>query len=126
MVAQLKAINADIQLKLPSNPVSIQRQLQRVLQAQTQLTRLQADLDRSFGRQHNPSVRVAYMVLLDLVQQTTQATLNYKMLAEEFSLDPHGSIRCLLTIRQTTAATLDQLNELETLELMKDSASLHV
>lgn len=117
-LSELQAINVEICLKLPASHESLRRHIRRVYLAHQQLERMRRESLYRFGKRSNPSAKVAHLVLMRLIDQTLREAENYRLLAEEFPLDPQGTVACLERIKRRTVTILENIDELFETELL--------
>jgi hypothetical protein len=110
----LQKIGIDIQLKLPSDRIALSQQLYRLRAAHKQLEEIEDEILAYYAITHRPSTRSLYRKLLKVVRQMLRSVDNLTHLAEEFPVDPIGTVACL---ESTTRKTRWPRN----LEILQDS-----
>lgn len=93
-LVELQLIQAQIVLKLPASQESIQQQVQQIRQAQQALDRLHTLTLRSVNHRKLPLHHSPHLPVR-LIHQTARYAESLKLLAEEFPVDPQGTVACL-------------------------------
>jgi len=112
-LSRLYSLHQGVCLHLPANQESLQRQVAHLLQTQADLEHLQHTLLKQTKWCRSLALKRAYQRLLPFIFQIIRVVENYKILAEEFPFDPHGSIDCLAKIQQRNQRLLYRLKALE-------------
>ncbi|WP_439343212.1 hypothetical protein [Vacuolonema iberomarrocanum] len=110
-VAELQLIQAKIVLKLPASRESIHRQVHQIGQAQQALDRLQASALDKPSRFSAP-LDSSSKALTRLILQASRYAESLKLLAEEFPVDPQGTVACLRQLCRRHLQRSEQLKQL--------------
>lgn len=103
LLAELQAISPQIRLTLPTSRPILHRQIQALNQTEQRLATLQST---NLARLHSsllPSTRLIASGLTELVLGMMRDIHNLKHLAEEFPIDPEGTLACLRSEYATIA-----------------------
>jgi hypothetical protein len=88
-------ISMDVQLKLPSDRISLSKQVYRLNDAYQRLTSIEEEVLAYYATTYRPSTRHLYRKLLKVTRQMMQAVDTFRHLAAEFPVDPEGTVACL-------------------------------
>lgn len=99
---ELHQIQSELRLQLPTNPAALSAQVRQIDGWQQRLEHLQVQLP-----QHRRSP--LDLALLDLIALLIADAKSFKLLAEEYLIDPEGSISCLHSVLQTTVQERSRL-----------------
>ncbi|HEY9648309.1 MAG TPA: hypothetical protein V6C88_18165 [Chroococcidiopsis sp.] len=99
VIARVNSLSADINLKLPASPAVIGQQVMRIAQAQNELEVIEDDLLNQLAGSYRLTTRQPYIVLLRLVRHLYRHADSLMHLADEFPIDPEGSIACLENLK---------------------------
>jgi hypothetical protein len=102
-----------VRLKIPASPASVQKQMGYLTQAQTKLATVQEKTAMLVRQQRNSAKSTAYQVLAGVVQELTQDVKDLKLLAEEYPVDPEGTVACLESWKVREVALLRQIDALK-------------
>lgn len=131
ILAELNKINAQIQLKLPANQVLVKRQILHLALVQQRLKTVQDQIFVKFGGSTNSSSYLAYLTLIQLVEAMTHDANTLRFLAEEYPVDPEGTVACLREIHKKLpdfAGRIQRINSLikrDSPDFEKKLSSLH-
>lgn len=112
-----------ISLKLPASSRYVNQQIQRLNLAQQQLQMIEEKVFLCFGTGSNQSSRQAYQTLAELIEEMNQLSLNLKLLAEEYPVDPAGTVAFLPSARVRVSELLSRINRLKAAEQGKAKKS---
>lgn len=107
----IDAILSDLNLRLPTNPAGLGYQKLRLTQTQKQLEALEEEIFDNYLGSYRDSTRKIYHQLLKLVRQLVHEADNLKHLAEEYPIDPEGSIACLNYLATRKKACAEELQQ---------------
>jgi hypothetical protein len=98
---EVSQIQSELWLKLPTSSGFLSRRVAQIEQFQHRLERLQ---ERVLWLTRNQRSCLLHQdaVLLDLIALLIADAKSFRLLAEEFSIDPEGSASCLHSILQTS------------------------
>jgi hypothetical protein len=94
LLTELSTMNPQIRLSLPASPRRIQAQVQQLSQLEQRLQLLHDTEIAKLHRSLLPSVRQRAQAIAKLVVTMLQDIRSLKLLAEEYPLDPDGTIAC--------------------------------
>lgn len=113
IVSEVCEVLPYVRLKIPASPASVRKQMGYLTQAQTKLVTVQEKTAVLLRKQRNPARTRAYQALVGLVQELTQDVKDLKLLAEEYPVDPEGTVACLQSQKLREAALLRQIDALK-------------
>jgi len=122
-LSTLYRLHEAIRLQLPPSQESLQRQVNQLHQAEADLERLQMAILSHLKRCRAVPYKILYQKLLPLIQQILRVAENYRILSEEFPLDPHGTMDCLECIQQRNQRLKLRLKALENRLLQAEQKS---
>jgi len=111
-LAELQLIQAQIVLELPASQESIREQLHRIWQAQQELDRLYEDALR-YSSRYRSTLDFPPRLLTGLILRAYRYAESLKHLAEEFPVDPQGTVACLKQIYRRNTRLNERLKQLE-------------
>ena len=85
---EIRHIQSQLWLQLPTNPAALSAQVRQIDRCQQQLERLQ---DQVLSHQRSMGDRS----LMNLIDHLITDATSFKLLAEEYLIDPEGSVSCL-------------------------------
>lgn len=100
ILVELNKINAQIQLKLPANQVLVKRQTLHLALVQQRIKTVQDQIFVNFGGSTNSSSYLVYLTLIQVTQAMTHDANTLRFLAEEYPVDPEGTVACLQEINK--------------------------
>lgn len=115
ILEELQETSPQIRLKLPANRQSIGRQAAQITSAQQQLTLLKSEVTTLSHKCLRPLNRQRCQLLMRAMDQMIQTAENLKLLAEEYGIDPEGSISCLQSLSENDRNLPEILNQVKTL-----------
>jgi hypothetical protein len=95
IIAEIDQIKPSIQLKLPANPQSVRQQIARITSAQKRLREIEERVYLFGNRGGNRSAHRTYLSLKALIHGMIHDGNHFKMLAEEYFVDPEGTVTLL-------------------------------
>lgn len=110
-LAELQLIQSQIVLKLPASRESIHHQVHRIQQAQQALDRLYENVLPYSSRWRSP-LNQSPKMLAQLIIQVSRHAESLKLLAEEFPVDPQGTMACLQHLCRRQTRLNEQLQQL--------------
>lgn len=96
--AELEQMIPHICLKLPASRESVEKQAYRLASIQKQLELIQEGMFWLYGVGGTHSSMKIYNALSQQLEQMLQNVASFRMLAEEYSIDPEGATACLQKI----------------------------
>jgi translation elongation factor EF-Ts len=90
---EIQTIQSQIRLKLPASPHSISRQVDCIRVAEEHLATLK----------HTTHSHPVHPIVIQVIDRLNQTAQTLKLLAEEFLIDPEGSISCLESVKEHDA-----------------------
>jgi hypothetical protein len=111
-LAELQQLQAKIALKLPASRESIHQQVHQIRQAQQALDRLKQSA-RNRPRRLSSPLDSASKLLARLIIQASRYAESLNLLAEEFPVDPQGTVDCLKQLGRRHLLWSQQLQQLE-------------
>ncbi|MBD2088810.1 hypothetical protein H6F67_02900 [Microcoleus sp. FACHB-1515] len=94
LLAEFRAACVELGLKLPASTPQIDRQVAQILTARGRLAKLHRQIQRYLIREMPPPMRQQLHTLLHSTSDLLQLADSLVFLAEEYPLDPEGSIAC--------------------------------
>lgn len=101
VLLELLTLHQQARLHLPASQAAIQYQVRQIHAVQTQLQEIEQRVTLQFGRSNAPSVRQCHQRLMVMIRMLQRRLQNLVLLAEEFAIDPEGSVACLRHIDAT-------------------------
>ena len=98
VLLELLSLHQQARLHLPASQVAIQYQVRQIHQVQIQLQEIEQRITLQFGRGGSQSVRQCHQRLMSMIWMLQRRLQNLVLLAEEFEIDPEGTIACLRCI----------------------------
>lgn len=98
VLLELLSLHQQARLHLPASQAAIQYQVRQIHQVQLQLQVIEQRVTLQFGRGSSQSVRQCHQRLISLIAMLQRRLQNLVLLAEEFEIDPEGTIACLRCI----------------------------
>ena len=98
VLLELLSLHQQARLHLPASQVAIQYQVRQIHQVQIQLQQIEQRVTLQFGRGGSQSVRQCHQRLMSMIWMLQRRLQNLVLLAEEFEIDPEGTIACLRSI----------------------------
>lgn len=95
IVAEIEQITPSIQLKLPANPKSVKQQIEKITLAQKRLREIEERVYLFGNRGGNRSAYRTYLSLKALIRGMIIDGNHFKLLAEEYFVDPEGTVTLL-------------------------------
>lgn len=117
ILEELQKVSPHIRLKLPANSQSVRRQLEEITLAQQQLANLQRRVTLLAHRKHNSSVHQLCVILARAVERMIRTAENFKLLAEEYAIDPEGTISCLQCVNQDSQKLAETIRRVKAMDL---------
>jgi len=116
LVAELDEINSLIQLQLPTHEQALGCQLRQITLAQVRIERIENEVADFCQNHHDPDPCGGGIcqTLAQLSGAIRLKAINFRLLAEEFSVDPEGTTACLLSLGDRNRILLSQLGQLKT------------
>lgn len=109
LLAEFQVACAELRLKLPASTLQVDRQVTQILFARQRLAKLQRQIQRSLIREMPPQIRQQLHTLLHSITDLLQLADSLVFLAEEYPLDPEGSIACLGRLNLRKVKVLAQI-----------------
>lgn len=113
IVSEISELLPYVRLKIPASPASVRKQMGYLTQAQTKLVMVQEKTALLLRKQRNPAKSRACRALVGVVQELTQDVRDLKLLAEEYPVDPEGTVACLESRKVKEANLLRQIDALK-------------
>lgn len=114
ILQQLQEINGAIRLQLPASPSTLHLQALQLVQTKHQLAQLRQQVLKQFRDNGRMATHRTRRMLLRLIHYSQRQADNYRILSEEFAVDPQGSLACLEAVQQRNQRLLKHLKTLET------------
>ena len=95
IIEDIDKIKPSIQLKLPANPKSVKQQIEKITLAQKKLREIEERVYLFGNRGGNGSAYRTYLSLKALIHGMIHDGNHFKLLAEEYSVDPEGTVTLL-------------------------------
>lgn len=104
LLIEFRVACAELGLKLPASTLHLDRQVTQIVSARGRLTKLQRQIQRYLIKEMPPQLRQQLHTLLHTTSDLLHLADSFMFLAEEYPLDPEGSIACLgrLNLRKDT------------------------
>jgi len=99
----------DLRLKLPTGNLHLDRQVAQLLVTRGRLAKLQLQIQHYLMKEMPPQTRQQLHTLLHGTRDLLQLADSLIFLAEEYLLDPEGSIACLRQINKRKLNLLAQI-----------------
>lgn len=109
LLVEFRVACADLGLKLPASTLHLDRQVTQILTARGRLAKLQRQIQRGLMKEMPPQIRQQLHTLLHSTSDLVQLADSLVFLAEEYPLDPEGSIACLGQINLRKGNVLAQI-----------------
>ncbi|MEO1144268.1 MAG: hypothetical protein AAFY26_01515 [Cyanobacteria bacterium J06638_22] len=119
-LAELQRLQAKIVLKLPASRASIHQQVHQIRQVQQALDRLEQSTCQKSGRLSSP-LDSASKLLARLIIHASRYAESLNLLAEEFPVDPQGTVDCLRQLGRRHLLWSQQLKQLEETAKLKSA-----
>ena len=95
IIEEIDQIKPSIQLQLPANPQSVKRQIEKITLAQKRLLEIEERVYLFGNRGGNGSAYRTYLGLKALIHGMIHDGHHFRLLAEEYFLDPEGTVTLL-------------------------------
>jgi hypothetical protein len=113
IVSEVSELLPYVRLKIPASAASVRQQMGYLSQAQNRLQTMQEKTASLLRKNGNAAINHDYQRLIGLVQELEQNIKDLKLLAEEYPVDPEGTVSCLQTWQEREAYLLRQINSLK-------------
>lgn len=105
IVSELSELLPYVRLKLPASPTLVQQQMGHLTHVQKRLEIIREKVTLLSGSIQAAPTNAAYQALVNLVRELHHDIRELKLLAEEYPIDPDGTLSCLQS-REGRAAEL--------------------
>ncbi|NJL20077.1 MAG: hypothetical protein HC895_03365 [Leptolyngbyaceae cyanobacterium SM1_3_5] len=109
LLTEFRAACVELGLKLPASAPQIDRQVTQILDSRRRLAKLHRQIQRHLIRELPPQLRQQLHTLLHTTRDLLHLADSFVFLAEEYPLDPEGSIACLGRLNLRKVNVLDQM-----------------
>ncbi|MGP1384322.1 MAG: hypothetical protein ACTS2F_12235 [Thainema sp.] len=116
ILLELLSLHQQARLHLPASQVAIEYQLRQIHHVQHQLQDIEQRVALQFGRGSSQPVRQCHQRLVDLIRMLQRRLHNLVLLAEEFEIDPEGTIACLRCIDATDQQIIQHVEATQSLQ----------
>lgn len=110
LLVEFRVAYVDLRLNLPASTLHLDRQVTQILSARGRLAKLQRQIQRGLMKEMPPQLRQQLHTLLHSTSDLLQLADSLIFLAEEYPLDPEGSIACLGQINLRKGNVLVQMH----------------
>ena len=117
IIEEIDQIKPNIQLKLPANPKSVKQQIERITFAQKRLREIEERVYLFGNRSGSGSAYRTYLSLKALIQGMITDGTHFKLLAEEYFVDPEGTVTMLHDTCQRDSELRHRIHRLKLLGL---------
>lgn len=117
IIEEIDQIKPNIQLKLPANPKAVKQQIERITLAQKRLREIEERVYLFGNRSGSGSAYRTYLSLKALIQGMITEGTHFKLLAEEYFVDPEGTVTLLHDACQRDIELRHRIHQLKRLGL---------
>ncbi|MBD1862513.1 MULTISPECIES: hypothetical protein [Trichocoleus] len=126
IIEEIDQIKPSIQLQLPANPRSVKQQIQKITLAQKKLREIEERVYLFGNRGGNGSAYRTYLSVKALIHGMIHDGNHFKLLAEEYFVDPEGTVTLLHDAYQRDLELRYRIHHLQALGLSQSQITFAI